>query len=160
MICEILISKEITGVTFRYSGFKVCFFEFNNIGLRKFNFKMTHSELEDRLIEFSVEAIRFSEQIKSNYTGIHLSKQLIRSTTSTALNYGEVRGASSKKDFIHKKKIVLKELRESQNNFKIIFKANLYRDTESIKRLMKENGELVAIFVSSVRSAEKNLGSA
>ena len=40
--------------------------------------------------------------------------------TSAALNYGETQGAESKKDFVHKMKICLKELRESQVNLQII----------------------------------------
>lgn len=50
----------------------------------------------------------------------HLAGQLVRSCTSPALNYGETQGAESKKDFIHKMSVVLKELRESLNCLKII----------------------------------------
>ncbi len=44
--------------------------------------------------------------------GMHLAKQLIRSSTLVALNYAEARNGESRRDFIHKMKVVVKELRE------------------------------------------------
>ena len=95
--------------------------------LRKF-------DLENRLINFSVSIIDFIEEIPKSYTGIHLSKQLIRSGTSVSLNYGEAQASESKKDFIHKMKIVLKELRETFICLKILTKSKLYRNDEKIFR--------------------------
>lgn len=61
---------------------------------------MKHIEMENRLIDFSVNTIIFTDNIKQTFAGSHLSKQLIRSSTSVSLNYGEARGASSTKEFI------------------------------------------------------------
>lgn len=76
---------------------------------------MKKNELEDRLIDFASVVILFTEGMKNNYAGNHLSGQIIRSSTSPALNYGEAQSAESKKDFIHKMGICLKELRETYN---------------------------------------------
>lgn len=84
----------------------------------------------------------------------HLGGQLLRSATSPALNYGEAQGAESKKDFIHKLGVVLKELRESLNCLKILAGAG-YIDSESI--VLTECNELVSIFVKSVETSKKNL---
>lgn len=54
--------------------------------------------------------ISIRKHSKTSYEGDHLSKQLIRSSTSAALNYGEARSAESRNDFIHKQGIVLKNL--------------------------------------------------
>ena len=43
----------------------------------------------------------------------HISRQILRSGTSPAPNYGEARGAESRADFVHKLKIALKELNET-----------------------------------------------
>jgi four helix bundle protein len=67
------------------------------------------------------------------------------------LNYGEAQGGESRRDFIHKIKIVLKELRETFVCLKII-----ERSKELIERAIKENDELVAIFVKSAETAQKN----
>ena len=67
--------------------------------------------LEDRLVDFAVIIIEISDNLKSSKAGNHLGNQIMRSGTSTALNYGEAQSAESRKDFIHKMKVVLKELR-------------------------------------------------
>lgn len=82
---------------------------------------------------------------------------MVRSGTSPALNSGEAQSAESRKDFIHKIKVVLKELRESFVCLKIIFKARLYKTDIKIEIALKENDELISIFVKSVETAQKNL---
>lgn len=82
-------------------------------------------DLQERLIKFSASIILNIGMLKKNFATEHLTKQLIRSVTSAALNYGEAQGAESKKDFMHKMKLVLKELRESQVNLQILKEADL-----------------------------------
>ena len=70
--------------------------------------------LQDRLIDFAVRIIKVTESLQRNRTTEHISKQLLRSGTSPAANYGEAQSAESRADFIHKLKIALKELRETE----------------------------------------------
>lgn len=118
---------------------------------------MNKFDLEERLIDFAVLIVGICENMKDTKASNHLSGQLIRSGTSPALNYGEAQGGESRKDFIHKIKIVLKELRESYVCLKIIFKSNLYNSEEKIKQAMIENNELISIFVKSAETAQENL---
>lgn len=76
-------------------------------------------DLEERLIQFSVDIIIVCGKIDGDFASQHLCKQLIRSATSSALNYGEAQSAESSRDFLHKMKLCLKELRESLVNLKI-----------------------------------------
>jgi len=117
---------------------------------------MKPAELEERLIDFSVEIISVVESIPNTKSGNHLSGQLLRSGTSVSLNYGEAQAAKSTKDFVHKMKVVLKELRESLNCIRIIQKANLHDNIKLIRIIKKENNELVAIFVASLKTASKS----
>lgn len=117
---------------------------------------MVKSELEERLIDFSVAIIEISGLTKNNYAGNHLTSQIIRSATSTALNYGEAQSAESRKDFVHKMQIVLKELRETSVCLRIIKKSKLCQSIENVETLIKENNELISIFVKSVETAKKN----
>ncbi len=71
------------------------------------------------LIEFACAIVEIAGIMPKNIPGIHFSGQLIRSGTSPALNYAEAQDAESKNDFIHKMKIVLKELRETYVCLKI-----------------------------------------
>ena len=117
---------------------------------------VTRQELEDRLIDFSVFIIEILKELPKSKLGTHLEGQLVRSSTSPALNYGEAQSAESRKDFIHKIKIVLKELRETLVGLKIIKRSRLLKQDDKLNLVMKENDELIAIFVKSVETAVKN----
>ena len=116
---------------------------------------MNKFELESRLIQFSVSIIELSRKMNDSYVSKHLSSQLIRSGTSVSLNYGEAMSGESMRDFIHKLKIILKELRESHICLKIVEKANLCSDLISLNNLSKENNELISILVASIKTASK-----
>lgn len=116
---------------------------------------MPKYNLENRLVNFSCTIIEISEKLKRTKAANHLSGQIIRSGTSTALNYGEAQSAESKKDFIHKFKIILKELREVNISLKIIIKSELCSDKDAINNSLVENNELISIFVKSIATAEK-----
>jgi len=117
---------------------------------------MKRKELEERLIDFAVLIIELAESNKKNYAGNHLSGQMIRSGTSAPLNYGEAQSAESHRDFLHKMQIVLKELRETHVCLKIIIRANLNTNTQKLEHALKENDELISIFVISVKTAKSN----
>ena len=119
--------------------------------------KIKKFDLEDRLISFSVLIIKIVESMPNTKTGVHLAGQLVRSGTSPALNYGEAQSAESRKDFIHKMKISLKELRETYICLRIISETKLYRSENIINEAFKENNELISIFVKSIETAQKNL---
>ncbi len=113
---------------------------------------MKSYNLEERLINFAVSVIKAVDRIPKTPAGVHLGGQLLRSGTAPALNYGEAQAAESKKDFIHKMGIILKELRESKINLIILLKSGLYNDEE----LFAESKELVAIFSKSIETAKLN----
>ncbi len=115
--------------------------------------KLNPNDLEDRLIEAASRIIKLSEELPSNFAAQHLAKQLIKSTTSAALIYGEARAAESNKDFIHKMRICLKDLNESIICLKIIEKRGWF-DEARMNQIKAENNELVAIFVVSINTAK------
>lgn len=117
---------------------------------------MNKHELEERLANFAVLIVELAQSLQELKALSHLAGQLIRSGTSPALNYAEAISGESRKDFIHKIKIVLKELRETHINLKIIHRTKLYKNEEKLIFALNECYELVAIFVSSVRTAELN----
>lgn len=112
-------------------------------------------DLEERLIDFAVKVLELVELLPNNRGGIHLANQLVRSGTAPALIYGEAQAAESKNDFIHKMKIALKELRESQINMKIIEKRKMLDHSKECS-VLAECTQLVAIFNASVETAKRN----
>ena len=113
-------------------------------------------KLEERIVDFTVRVIKISNSLPKNSTGNYLADQIIRSAISPALNYAEARDSESRKDFIHKMKIVLKELRETMVALKIISKFNLNKEDTILKDAINENNELISIFVKSIETAKKN----
>ena len=118
---------------------------------------MDHYQLEDRIIAFSASIIKLSRLLPNNFEGKHISNQLIRSGSSVALNYGEAQAGESRKDFIHKMKVSLKELRETFICLKLIREVELIKSNEELKNLIKENNELISIFVVSIKTAINNV---
>jgi four helix bundle protein len=82
-------------------------------------------DLEERLIDFAIVVSDVVEGLPATRIGNYIAGQLIRSGCSPALNYGEAQSADSRNDFIHKMKIILKELRESLVSLKIIERKKL-----------------------------------
>ena len=82
-------------------------------------------ELEERLIDFAVRIIRLSARLPRTPAGKHVAGQILRSGTSPAPNYGEARGAESRADFVHKIRIVLKELNETSIWLRIIERSQM-----------------------------------
>jgi len=70
-------------------------------------------DLEERLLEYASEVIRFVEKLPRTRAGNHVAAQLLRCGTSALPNHGEAQAAESAADFIHKMSICLKELRET-----------------------------------------------
>lgn len=118
---------------------------------------MNKFDLEERLIKFAVNVIELANSLPKSPIGIHLQGQIVRSSTSPALNYGEAQGAESRKDFIHKMSIGLKELRETFVAIKIIKYSKISRNAEILDWCFKENNELISIFVKSIETAKKNI---
>ena len=114
-------------------------------------------DLEDRLINFAVIVLDVTEQLPKTLAGNHVAGQLTRSGTSPAANYGEVQGAESRKDFIHKFGIVFKELKESRIWLRIIKRKEWLSDTV-IDPVLSECIELVQISGKSISTARKNAG--
>jgi len=112
-------------------------------------------DLEDRLICFSVEIIKITEKLPKTYSAIHLANQLSRSGTAPALNYGEAQSAESRSDFIHKMKIALKELRETNVSLKIMERLS-WLEKDTVIKNIKECNELTAIFIKSIQTAQQN----
>jgi len=114
-------------------------------------------DLEERLIDFAGLIIEISESLNTSKVGNHLAGQIVRSGTSPALQYGEAQSAESRNDFIHKLKILLKELRETLVALKIIKRVSLTKKIEIVDKGILECNELISIFVKSVETAKRNI---
>jgi four helix bundle protein len=111
-----------------------------------------YAQLEERLIDFAAEVCRVAEDLPGTRTGNHVAGQMIRCGTSPAPNYGEAQGAESRRDFIHKLRVCLKELRETSVWIRFLSRARLC-SAEAMAGSLDECNQLISIFVSSIRTA-------
>jgi four helix bundle protein len=137
-------------------SFKVRHFCF--LGINKYTLiaKDMRKEIESRLIELCVGVNKLIPELPKGVLTMSLGDQLIRSASSAALNYGEAQGAESRKDFIHKTSVVLKEMRETSIGLQILAKAGMDGKEIEIAKLVDECGRLTAIFQKTVTTARKN----
>jgi four helix bundle protein len=84
--------------------------------------------------------------------GNHVAGQRLRSGTSPLPNHGEAQAAESRKDFVHKLSICLKELRESLRWLRLIQRVPLVKSA-LVELLVEETEELIRIFAASLRPA-------
>jgi len=112
-------------------------------------------DLEDRLLEYAVRVIRLVDALPATRAGGHVADQLLRCGTSPLANHGEMQGAESRKDFIHKLGICPKEIREARRWLRLIHRVPLVA-TPKVDPLLVETEALIKIFSASIRTAEKN----
>ena len=113
------------------------------------------ADIEERLLEFAVRVGKAVDALPDTRLGRHIAGQLVRSGTSPAPNYAEACAAESKKDFIHKLAIALKELRESSVWIRMIVKSKLIQE-QRLELLQDECDQLCKIIAKSLVTAKSN----
>jgi four helix bundle protein len=116
-------------------------------------------DLEDRLLEFAANIIDLTESLPNTRAGNHIAGQLLRCGTSSFSNHGEVEAAESRRDFLHKLRICLKELRETKRWLRLVGRAKKLGSPANFGICLNETEELIRIFVASIRTAEEPLAS-
>jgi len=130
----------------------------SNVHLREQNATVSNGrrfDLEERLLEYAVRIIRLVDALPATRAGRPVADQLLRCGTSPLANHGELQGAESRKDFIHKLGICLKEIREARRWLRLVHRVPLLTPAK-IDPLIGETEALIKIFSASVRTAGKN----
>jgi four helix bundle protein len=110
------------------------------------------------LIDFAVRIIKLCSELPKTPVGNHVAGQLLRCGTSPAPNYGEARSAESVKDFVHKMRVVLKELSESRVWLLIIERSELL-PASRVAADKQECEELCKITGASIKTASSRIKS-
>jgi four helix bundle protein len=117
--------------------------------------KLTKEQLSDRLLDFAARTGKVIDAIPETRLGRHIASQMVRCGTSPAPNYEEACAAESRRDFVHKLAIVLKELRESRVWIRLIVKASLLGEGK-MADLEDEATQLCNIIAKSIVTAKQN----
>jgi four helix bundle protein len=112
-------------------------------------------ELSDRLLEFASRIGKAVDALPATRIGNHIANQLVRSGSAPGAHYEEGRAAESRKDFLHKLGLSLKETRESRYWLRLIVKSNLLPDAR-MSELQDEASQLCRILGQSIVTAKQN----
>ena len=114
-------------------------------------------DLEDRLLDFAVRVIRVTESMKRTLAGMSVADQFWRSGSSSFGHHGEMEDAESRDDFVPKRRICYKELREARGWLCLVPHALVAAKVALLVGLVAEADELGRIFTASIRTAENKI---
>ncbi|MFA5104543.1 MAG: four helix bundle protein [Candidatus Margulisiibacteriota bacterium] len=120
---------------------------------------MQKHDIYDRVTDFVVSVIKYSDKISKLFSGRIIAKQMIRSASSIGANLHEADGATTKKDFINKMGISRKEAQETRYWLDLLKKADLIKNHDNVlelDKLHKESDEISKILSSIINRATKN----
>ena len=113
-------------------------------------------EMTERFLEFAARIVKIGKKLNKTFEGRHIYGQLFRAGTSAGANYEESHSAQSPRDFIHKREVALKELRESLFWLRLIERIKFLPENDpDLMFLLKENQELIKIIAKSVSTMKK-----
>ena len=115
---------------------------------------MKENPILDRSIEFALEVIKLYQWLVNEKREYVMSKQLLRSGTSIGANLKEANMSISRKEFIAKAQIALKEASESEYWLELLLRSGYISESQS---LMSEIRTIIRILSAIVIKAKENL---
>ena len=112
----------------------------------------------DKSFEFAVAVVKLTRKLREVSRDYELAKQLVRSGTSIGANVSEAQQAQSRKDFISKMSIALKEANETRYWLKLLLRVDDIHKSY-YETLIKDVEEIINLLVSIVKTAKGNEGS-
>jgi four helix bundle protein len=112
-------------------------------------------DIYERTFRFAVRVIRFVRGFPRTLEAMEVGRQLIRAGCGVGSNMEEANGAESRRDFIHKVGIALKECREARYWLRVCVATEI-GDSQEGKALWREGDELVRILGSIIRRTQAN----
>jgi len=116
---------------------------------------MKGDDIAARLVALAVSVVKIVDALPDTLAGKHIAGQLLRSGTSPGANYEEARGAESRRDFVHKVGIALKELHETRYWLRVAAGAHL-APSHVLQEVLPEVEALCRILGTSKRTASIN----
>ncbi len=114
-------------------------------------------DIQLRLVKLAVALVHICDTMPDSKAGGHIASQLLRAGTSPAPNYAEARGAESDRDFVHKMKVVLKELNECLVWLSIIQEGEMLTEAD-VQKAREECTVMCRITAASINTVNARLG--
>lgn len=110
--------------------------------------------LRDKSFAFAIRIVKLSQHIKSDHQQYVLSKQILRSGTAIGALIRESENASSKKDFIYKLNVALKEADETLYWLELLNRSG-FLENKIFNSMENDCKELIKLLVSSLKTAKQ-----
>lgn len=117
---------------------------------------MNENTVKFKSFKLALEVIKNYKEITLDHREFVLSKQFLRSGTAVGALIREAENAESKKDFIHKLSISLKEANETDYWIELIYQSE-YFNRENYLNLKSSNSELIRMLTSIIKTTKNNL---
>jgi four helix bundle protein len=115
------------------------------------------TSIEDRTFSFSLALIReYRSSPRKDDADRVIWRQLLKSGTSAGANSAEGPGTQSRREWLTRRHIALKEMRETEFWLRLLRESSPGAASSSLANLLDESGALVAILTAAVRTARKN----
>ena len=114
------------------------------------------SVLKSKSYDFALRIINLYKYLVESKKEFILSKQLLKSGTAVGALIREAEFAQSKKDFVSKMSIALKEANET-NYWIDLLKDSKYLEKKEYESINDDVKELIKMLVSTIKTSKKNL---
>ena len=115
---------------------------------------MTRQEFWQRTFQFGIRCISVAQSLPSTPVAQIIVRQLIRAATSVGANYRAALRSRSRADFVSKMGIVEEECDEAVYWIEVLLELGLIAEKRT-KELLQEANEIIAVTVSSIKTARK-----
>jgi four helix bundle protein len=115
-----------------------------------------NSILKTKSFDFAIRTIKLYQYLKKKYVECEIARQVIRSGTSIGALIREAEFAESRKDFVHKLYIGLKEANEINYWLDLLFATN-YINKRMFDSIKKDAEEILKMLVASVKTAKRSI---
>lgn len=127
----------------------------DSFSLKPKKVSMKNSIVKDKSFAFAVRIVNLYQHISENKKEFILSKQLVRSGTSIGANINEALQGSSKRDFINKMNISLKEAQETEYWLRLLHETH-YLSEREFQSIYDDSVELLKMLTSIVKTSREN----
>ena len=110
--------------------------------------------VEEKSFQFAAKIVKATRELRENGCERPLTEQLMRSGTSVGANISEAQYAQSKKDFISKMSIALKEANETKYWIRLLRELGDLSD-EKAKEHLHMTDELLRILTKILKSSKE-----
>ena len=109
--------------------------------------------ISEKSFEFAVKVVMLARELMEESREYELASQFMRSGTSIGANVAESQQAQSRKDFVSKMNIALKEAYETRYWLRLLERVDIERSAK-YRALLEETEELIRILASIVKTSK------